>query len=537
MKKFEAINESDENRNSFISFLLERYKKQQQAKENQQSTDNKHKTQHNYSHNNNYAQLNSSNIFTNSPSSNASITTPSNKKINEAIYNNYGYMNLSHHETVTPQSATSKRHTSVNNENKPIVSTKNSLKISQIIDTMSQQQQQQQQQQNSLNQYNHQTIKLQQQPPNALKIQPPTQMIKLNTQTSQHQISTPQQPPQPSVVSLAQPNSTIVKLSPSSNQLAQTASPAQPQTPQPPQSQQIKHLVLPKSNQKLIILPNSNSTNTTTPSEPSGGNSPNIMSKLVLYKTTKSIEGNHENGPTGSTNVTTPTNSTDSTVTNGTSSTQLTKNLKILSSPSIITVQGGQTANQTQLKPPVLFSVNNNHMNSLTNHPIKPVGSSTSSHHHLLSNLKPIKIIESGGSTVNGLDTDNGPIKRKFQLTNDHLIGSNGLSAGNASSPSSSSSNLNIVEHLSNGAVNGETSSTSPIVVGSNKIVSMVKSGSNSSLASMPNLVCLKLDVKMDPVENGVKNGALSQNEVAVAPKRIKLVDVDLSDEQNNQKI
>ena len=159
--------------------------------------------------------------------------------------------------------------------------------------------------------------------------------------------------------------------------------------------QQIKHLVLPKSNQKLIILPNSSqeqtsqslltTTTTTTPPNSQTATSPNIMSKLVLYKTpnsTGSIIKTEENGA-----------------------------LKIVTSPA------------SQVKP-VVLNMNNS----------KP---------SVIQNLKPIKIIETSEETQNSLGSS---FKRKFQLNNDH-------SFLNSLSPSSSSTNLG-----ENGGIVVETS-------------------------------------------------------------------------------
>ena len=271
-------------------------------------------------------------------------------------------------------------------------------------------------------------------------------------------------------------SSTIVKLTPTPANPSQTSQPA---------PAQIKHLVLPKSNQKLIILPqgsgggggggvsslnsavldssssSSSSSSSTTPI--AGITSPGIMSKLVLYKTSKPSAIETENGAEAAP-----------------------KNPKIIGAPSILTMQ--------QPKPPVLFNVNTNLTNSI--------------------NLKPIKIIESG---VNSSDLhqpldSSSSVKRKFQLSNDHLFAP-------AAASSLSSSSSNNAEETNGGS-------------GSSKLsfINMLKSnitsgaGSNNS-ASGPNLVCLKLE-KLDghSLENGAFNGKNDESEATT--KRIKLIDV-----------
>jgi hypothetical protein len=501
VKKYESLEATtSDNRNSFISFLLDKHRRQQTEKENQTT---RHVAKPTVVHTTATAAPPAATNH-NRVDSTAAAFINNNNNLNTV----YPLLVDNLHQQKQRPPATPQQHSSVNNENKPVLSTKNSLKISQIIDTMSQQQHQ-------LNQFtgHHQTFKLQpQQQPQQIKLQPQqqqqqqqqhpgaTQMIKLNNHHHQP-------PPVTTLNNHQQLNSTIVKLSTPQQQPQPSSQSTQPQP--------IKHLVLPKSNQKLIILPNA--TNGSTTSESVNGPSPGgLISKLVMYKTSKSVE------PSSSTN-----DDPTPTAVNGTiSSTQLAKNLKIIGSPSstiisMSTATSTPTLTANNSKPTVLFTVNNNNNNhhTVANHhnfnQFKSTSTTTPTAHHLLSSLKPIKIVES--VSTNG-DGDHGPIKRKFQLTNDHLL-SNGIHspvAGNASSPSASTASLTIAEDLNNGGGFEPNA-----IISTGKIISVMKksvgSPASPSLANTTSLVCLKM--------------------VDSAPKRIKLVDVDLNDELNNQKI
>lgn len=374
------------NPSTFIRLLVEKYKKHQQEKENESFKRYNHLNHHHQHVNNHYqAQMipqQVSSQITQSTSqqySSSPLYYP-----NTTVYNGAGIMKPYYPATASAQTApTVKSNYDLVSQNpKPTVNPtgtgKNSLKISQIIDTMSQQQQQHSSQLMA-SQYGKILP-----PPSASIISTTAQAIKL----------TPPAAVSPSTTTVASNGSpsnppstpTIVKLTPAPASLNTSTQSIQNGT-SGAGGNIIKHLVLPKANQKLIIVPNSVTNGDPQASAPpsSSSSSPNLISKLVLLKS----KSDHQ---------TVVSSSNDDLTT--TSATQLSKNFKILGSPSILNAASSSSSSSTNSSAGVSKSVLN-----INN---KNIGGGATS----IVSMKPIKIIEAMTSEISG-ETASAVNKRK----------------------------------------------------------------------------------------------------------------------------